>query len=173
MKWAIAAINGLIGAVVALPALFYLIDPRRRPGLASDFRRVSRIADLPLDEPTQVTIRDQRVDAWTRHSNDLVGRVWLIRRASAPDKVEAYTSICPHMGCSINFEASERRFACPCHGGLWDFYCQRLNPETNPARRDMDRLDVELQKDGATDDMWVAVKYEQFMSSIPEKKLKV
>lgn len=173
LKWAVNGINAVIAAILGLPALFYLIDPRRRVAQPSRFRRVAPVAGLPLDQPTQFAIVDTHVDAWTRHAAEPVGRVWLIRRTASPENVEAYTAICPHMGCSINFDGANRRFACPCHGGTWDLACRRLDPATNPARRDMDSLDVELQTDSNTKEAWVAVRYESFVQNLPEKNPKV
>lgn len=32
----------------------------------------------------------------------------------------ALSSICPHLGCRVHWEASNNRFFCPCHNGVFD-----------------------------------------------------
>ena len=72
--------GALFGALVGIPAIAYLIDARNRPVPPGAFKKAADIKDLKIGEPTQVVIRDVRQDAWTLHPNDVLGRVWLIRR---------------------------------------------------------------------------------------------
>ena len=32
----------------------------------------------------------------------------------------AFSSICPHLGCRVHWEAHNERFFCPCHNGVFD-----------------------------------------------------
>ena len=32
----------------------------------------------------------------------------------------AISSICTHLGCNVRWQASQERFACPCHGSVFD-----------------------------------------------------
>ena len=32
----------------------------------------------------------------------------------------ALSSVCPHLGCRVHWEAHHRRFVCPCHNGIFD-----------------------------------------------------
>lgn len=36
------------------------------------------------------------------------------------DDFIALSSTCPHLGCRVRWEASKRRFFCPCHNGSFD-----------------------------------------------------
>jgi len=36
------------------------------------------------------------------------------------EKVETFSSTCPHLGCKVEWIPSEKRFKCPCHGALFD-----------------------------------------------------
>jgi len=129
-----------MGALLGIPALAYLLHPRNRPASASQFKMVARLNELRIGEPQQVVIRGLRRDAWTVHPDDVIGRVWLVRRDA--DQVDAFTTICPHLGCSINFEERQRRFLCPCHNGRFNMDGQRVEEPglPNPAPRSMDRL---------------------------------
>jgi menaquinol-cytochrome c reductase iron-sulfur subunit len=177
LKWATHGLGALFAAILGVPAVAYLIDARHRAAPPSDFRTVARLSELKENVPYQVVIRDTRRDAWTIHPSDLVGRVWLIRRPN--DKVDAFTAICPHLGCSINFEASAKQFLCPCHGGTFDMTGKRaeVTGRANPAPRGMDALQVQLTPDPDAShqvddpaqsgkkrpDQLIAVKYQNFM----------
>jgi Rieske Fe-S protein len=160
LKWACHGLGALFAAVLGAPAVAYLIDARNRPAADGDFKTVARLSELEKDKPFQAVVRAVRRDAWTLHPNDVVGRVWLIRREG--DEVEAFTTICPHLGCSVNYEAQAQRFICPCHNGQFDLQGQRP-PEhagtTNPAPRGMDRL--ECRRDPDNQDL-IQVKYVNF-----------
>ncbi|HEV3118350.1 MAG TPA: Rieske 2Fe-2S domain-containing protein [Gemmataceae bacterium] len=160
LKWATHGLGALFGALLGIPAIAYVIDARNRPAPDSDFRTVARLSELHKGVPHQVVIRDVRRDAWTLHPSDVIGRVWLVRGEG--DTVNAFTTICPHLGCSVNFEAKDDLFLCPCHGGtfLLDGQRKELTERTNPAPRGMDRLEIRLSHEP---DPVIAVKYQNFL----------
>jgi Rieske Fe-S protein len=186
LKWATNALGALFGVVLGLPALAYLTDARHRKAAQADFRTVARLSELPLGEPTQVVIRDVRRDAWTLHPDEVIGRVWLIRRDT--NQVDAFTTICPHLGCSVNYVKDAKRFICPCHNGTFVLSGQvaEKTATTNPAPRGMDALEVRLVEDPdpghavndptqagkKVPDRLVEVKYQNFYQGMPEKVAK-
>ena len=165
--------------MLGVPAVGYLIDPRNRPAASGAFKPVARFGELEENVPKAAVIRDIRRDAWTLHPDDVLGRVWLIWRGEKKQDgtpiVEAYTSTCPHLGCSINLEKD--RFVCPCHGATFDMKCQRVSDEelgrSNPAPRGMDSLEVELEPDPDNgEEFRIKVKYENFMQGKEHKEKK-
>jgi Rieske Fe-S protein len=166
LKWATHGLGALFGALLGFPAVAYLIDARNRPAPTGDFKTVARLRDLEIGIPKQVIIHDTRRDAWALHPSDVVGRVWLIRRDQ--DQIDAFTTICPHLGCSINFQdgqdPKDRRFACPCHGGTFQLSGERVTEQqlgrSNPAPRGMDRVETRL--DPANPE-YLQVKYQNFI----------
>jgi menaquinol-cytochrome c reductase iron-sulfur subunit len=160
LKWATHGLGALFGAILGIPAIAYLTDARNRAAPATDFKTVANFKELPVGVPQQFVLHNVRRDAWTLHPNDVIGRIWLIRRDQ--DKVEAFTTVCPHLGCSINFEDKAQLFVCPCHGGTFEISGHRkdLGAASNPAPRGMDRL--ECRRDPADADL-VQVKYENFI----------
>jgi nitrite reductase/ring-hydroxylating ferredoxin subunit len=40
--------------------------------------------------------------------------------SSATNGIIAFSAACTHMGCLVQWQSAERRFLCPCHGGLFD-----------------------------------------------------
>jgi Rieske Fe-S protein len=163
LTWATHGLGALFAAVLGIPAIAFLIDPRNRPKPPGGFRKTLKITDLEVGVPKQVVIRDQRRDAWTFHPNDVIGRVWLLRRGDR--EVDAYTTICPHLGCSVNFTGGQ--FVCPCHNGTFTLQGEQVVNAFGhkPVPRDMDRLKVDF--DPSDPDM-VLVEYKNFYQGKPE-----
>ena len=169
LKWATHGLGAAFAATLGVPAAFYFLDPRNRPAPPGEFSTVARLSELKPGVPFAAAIRKVRHDAWTLHPNDIVGRVWLIRRDG--DAIDAYTTTCPHLGCSVNFEGD--KFVCPCHNGTFDLQCKKTDPgagRKNPAPRDMDSLELHLEPDPENPkDKLVQVKFLSFVNGKPEK----
>lgn len=176
----------LLGALYALllgvPGVAYLIDPRNRKAPARRFKRIARLSELPKPqagnppEPREFVVRDEfRRDAWTLYPTRVVGKVWLLREND--DRVVAFTSICPHLGCSINYDGEKAWFVCPCHNGTFDLSGQRVGEAstgiTNPAPRGMDELRVaKTPIPGEEGDFHIEVEYLEFRQGLHERVVK-
>jgi menaquinol-cytochrome c reductase iron-sulfur subunit len=164
LRWAIHGLGGIFAIVLGVPSVFYLLDARNRPARHAGFRTVARLSDLEIGKPKLAVIMDSRRDAWTLYPSDVVGRVWLIRGAN--NEVEAFSTICPHLGCSVNYANSE--FLCPCHGGRYDLRGLRKEESgrANPAPRGMDSLEVNPD---ALRQGLVQVQYQEFQRGKEQK----
>jgi menaquinol-cytochrome c reductase iron-sulfur subunit len=154
LKTLTMGIGALFSAIMGIPAIAYIIDPRHRKAPPGEFKRVARLADLPLPEngvpvPVQAVISNIRRDAWTLHPEEVVGRVWLVRKNDKD--VAAFTSVCPHLSCSIDFDPAASvegeapgLFVCPCHRGAFYLSGERIPEDLlgreNPPPRGMDQL---------------------------------
>ena len=173
LKWATNGLGALFGLLIGIPALAFLIDARNRPAPKRGMRRVARLSELEIGTPKQVVIHDVRRDAWTLHPNDVVGRVWLVKQDK--DEVDAFTTICPHLGCSVDFRTDQKLFICPCHNGTFDAQGTLVKRpgHDNPAPRGMDSLELQLVKDDASPpekpDYFIDVRYENFRQGEAEK----
>jgi menaquinol-cytochrome c reductase iron-sulfur subunit len=178
LAWAVTGLGALFTAILGAPVVAYLIDPRNRQGAGGDFRVVDTVPlnELRKDQPVQGVLRSVRRDAWTLHPNDVIGRVWIVLQQESipasftgtdPALCDVFTTICPHLGCSVNLSAAG--FACPCHGAEFNGNGERLN-EHNPAQRGMDTLTWRIDPDPADANRKILlVKYENFKSSIATK----
>lgn len=43
---------------------------------------------------------------------------WLIRET--PTTFTAFSAVCTHAGCTVDYDAAAHQFACPCHGGTYN-----------------------------------------------------
>lgn len=161
LKVLTGVLGGGAAAIVGGPAVRAIIapvtlDPIRGIG---DFVRLAKLEQLPEDgTPLNVpVVIEQPEDAWNRLPPTQVGAVFLVRKGSG---VAAFSTICPHLGCGIDYVASNKSFACPCHESSF-------GPDgavaAGPSPRGMDALETRVV-DGA-----VEVKFEKFKIGTSDK----
>ncbi len=148
-------VAGFVGlAALAVPTASGVVaffDPLRRKSAGEKFYPLAPFDSLAYDgSPRRVSVIAERADAWNKFPNEAIGAVFL--RRVGKDKVEALQTVCPHMGCSILFEAEGEggRFHCPCHNASFDLTGRRTDAVSS-APRDMDPLETEI-RDGV---VWV------------------
>jgi menaquinol-cytochrome c reductase iron-sulfur subunit len=158
LKIGIGVLGCGLGAVPIVPALGYLVHPLRMgPGEAG--------AMLPAGKrsafgkvPVRVDLYADRHDAWSRESNVKLGSCWVLEHEG---KLQALSTSCPHLGCSVDFDAGSSKFKCPCHRSAFDLTGK---VEAGPAPRPMDSLDVE-EKNGL-----VSIRFQRFHQGKPTKE---
>jgi menaquinol-cytochrome c reductase iron-sulfur subunit len=169
---------GTIGALLALIptglGLGFFLDPLLRkpsgqPGDAGGredadgFIRLDiTVAALPDDgTPVAYKVLNDKTDAWNRFRNVEVGTVWL--RRTEDGEVLALSSICPHLGCAVDFRGASSDFFCPCHTSAFNLAGERTN---NIPPRGMDRLETRFKPETG-DTIWL--KYQNFRATTSEK----
>ena len=190
LSFAILGIGAIFSAIIGIPIGAYVLDPRHRKGPQSAMKLVDgvKLDELVKDRPVQGVVRDTRMDGWTLYPNDVIGRVWVIKvnervdadfasRQAVEDfnknaaKKNAYlfvfTTICPHLGCSVNMNNAGDGFACPCHSATFNLDGKRAN-EGNPAQRGMDLLDWEVDVDDP-EFKRIKVTYKKYKANEPMK----
>lgn len=174
-------LGAICAAVVGVPGISFVLETLRRSNSNGDVtRRVARLKDLPVGKPIAVSIVGARQDAWTIHANEVLGRVWLVRRdGEVPEggnPVVAFTATCPHLGCMIQHDAKNNRFVCPCHRAVFGLDGEKLSDgrkgQQNHAPRAMDSLECQLVTDEETKEVWVEVTYQKFEQGLTKKVCK-
>ena len=154
---AVALVCG--GAALLIPAavgVAAFLNPLRQKSQSGQFMRLAALDVLSDDgTPRKVPVIADRTDAWNTYPAEPIGAVFLRRTGN---QVEALQVICPHAGCSINFEGSAKqgKFFCPCHAASFDLAGKRIDA-TSPSPRDMDTLEVEIRN---KNEVWV--KFQTF-----------
>jgi len=70
-----------------------------------------------------------------------VGPAVLVRLGS--DQVAAYSRVCTHAGCLVDYDQQQRLLACPCHGAEFD-PARGAEPVAGPAPSPLARIQVAL-----------------------------
>ena len=119
-------------------------------------------SSLPDDgTPLSFKVRDDKVDAWNMFRQVEIGSVWL--RKDENGNVVAFNTICPHLGCAVDYRQSDRDFYCPCHTSTFALDGERVN---KIPPRGMDKLEVKLKRETG-DTIWL--KYQDFRAATEEK----
>jgi cytochrome b6-f complex iron-sulfur subunit/menaquinol-cytochrome c reductase iron-sulfur subunit len=120
---------------LAVPAALFLAPPSPAEGGSHErWVRVCRLADLRPGEPHRFAARGDLHDAYTVARDVEIGAVWVERRG---DAVEAWSAVCPHLGCAVTRAPSGDGFACPCHASRFDPGGAVVS---GPSPRALDRL---------------------------------
>ncbi len=64
-------------------------------------------------------------------------------------RVIALSAACTHMGCIVDWQDADRKFHCPCHGGLFSAYGQ-VDTSAGPVRylRPLPQLETKVEEGG-------------------------
>jgi Rieske Fe-S protein len=154
-------LGAALGAVVALPGLGFLTSPLRRETVQGGKAplRVAGLNELRSGRPLRCDVRGQLIDAWSRVPDVKLGSCWVVK-SEADGNLRAFSTVCPHLGCGIDWNDGQRRFVCPCHQSFFSLDGKVI---TGPSPRDMDELDVVAE---ASD---VKVVYRRFRVGTPKK----
>lgn len=155
-----AGLAALLSAAAAAPLIGVLLTPL--------LRRVVRLEGATIDAgavdtfsatPKKVVVATARVDAWTRSEREVAGAVYIVKNND--DDIQAFSAICPHASCAVDFDKQRGRFVCPCHQSL---FAATGELQSGPGPRGLDALPVTVE-DGR-----VHVTYERYRPGIATKE---
>jgi Rieske Fe-S protein len=155
------ALTAFIGLIVAIPAIIYFLSPlRRRPEAArtAAFHDAGPLTEIPIGSWKLLSLEMVHADGWKKTS--VRHAIWVRRRGETEKDITVLSSICPHLGCPINWHPDQSQFFCPCHGGIFNPDGQRTG---GPPPRAMDPLDFEVR--GGR--LWV--RWEDFKIGVAER----
>jgi menaquinol-cytochrome c reductase iron-sulfur subunit len=140
---ALAVIGGALGALLGVFALKpAAADARER------WIRAGALADLMPGTPVPRVLTVARQDGWYRARSRQT--VFLVRDGDR--SVKALSGTCTHLGCQVRWAADEKKFICPCHGGVYDAQGQVLE---GPPPRPLDAIETRIR--GEDDSVLVRV----------------
>ena len=156
-------LGAVLGGAVTLPGLAFLAHPLRKDTVAGGAEPLDVPASegqIKPEQPVLVEVKGELRDAWMRTPDVKLGACWLVReKEGAP--VKAYSTVCPHLGCGVDWVPEKKQFLCPCHDSYFDMQGRVL---TGPSPRGMDELAVEAGEGGR-----LKVAYRRFRLGISKK----
>ena len=123
------------GGLTALLGAFTL----RPPGTVAGGRwiRAGTTDDLKPDEPVARVLAVSRVDGWYRErARETVFLVW-----DGDKNIRAMSATCTHLGCQVQWDTKNKKFRCPCHGGV---YAADGSVLEGPPPRPLDTIDARI-----------------------------
>jgi Rieske Fe-S protein len=116
--------------------------------------------DVKPGKPLRVTATGERTDAWLRMDKVTLGSLWLVR-SNEGGPIKAFSTICPHLGCGVDWNEKTSKFDCPCHASSFDGEGRCLG---GPAPRGLDELDARVEGQD------VLVRYKRFRIGTEKKE---
>jgi len=148
-------LSSLIAIVIVIPMVGILVGTIYRKKKLR-WAKVAEMDSLPVGEPTKVSWRDEKVDAFIREAMER--DVWAIKHSAT--EVTIFSPVCPHLGCRYDWHPEKHEFICPCHGSMYSITGKVLG---GPAPRPLDTLPWKLEKGE------LYVEWESFEAGVPEK----
>jgi Rieske Fe-S protein len=108
-------VNGVVGAVMAVPIIGYLLGPAVKKGDYDSWVTLGALNDFPEGETRLVNYRNPVTTRWDGQTGDLP--CWVRRISGTTFQVFAIN--CAHLGCPVRWFAQSKLFLCPCHGGAY------------------------------------------------------
>ncbi len=157
LTYVIAAVSAFITAVVGIPLVGSLILPALRQREAN-WVPVGPATDFPVGEPKAATVTVTSRDGWIEQTE--AKGIWVINHGGSNFTV--YNGRCVHLGCAYSWQASQREFLCPCHGGRYSLDGKVLG---GPPPRPLDTLQWRLDQGN------LVVQYQDFRLGVPDKEV--
>lgn len=131
----------IVGVLLAVPLFRFILFPVFHSTSQDKWASAGTISDFAsLTGPMERALTVRHVDAW--REVDSTRSVYVIPWKSGEGQVRVLSSICPHLGCLVQWDASADQFHCPCHGSI---YSADGSLVRGPALRGMDPLPHRIQ----------------------------
>ncbi len=137
MSAAIAAIGGVIGAAVGLPAIAYIVGPALKKQ-AEDWVRLGAIAKVEIGTPTLFKTTVDRQTGWIDAQEEV--SAYLLTEDG--QTFVALSNICTHLGCRVRWIQEQGKFFCPCHAGV---FAKDGTVISGPPPRPLDRFATKIE----------------------------
>lgn len=135
LKLGVGALGLGMAAVPGVPAIGYLLHPTGSKGGEAAFLPAGKRSAFG-DAPVRVDLYADKVDAWNRTPDVKLGSCWVLERDGA---LHAFSTVCPHLGCAVDYDPAAQKFKCPCHRSAFGL---DGSVEAGPSPRPLDTLEV-------------------------------
>lgn len=134
-----SAAGACAAGMIAAPVVAELVAPTGRKTVTGGGRLdLGAPDDFKSGVPRKIVVRGPSSDAWMT-SEDELGPVYVVREG---DAFRAFSAICPHLGCAVDFEADKNEYFCPCHD---TYFSKDGAVRTGPSQRGLDPLAVKVE----------------------------
>jgi menaquinol-cytochrome c reductase iron-sulfur subunit len=150
--------TAVVGAALSAPLIRFALHPLLTTTTEIGWSDVGPIDEFTsLSAPVKRLIKVEQRDAWRKIIAEKAVYV-LPMKDSAP---RVLSPICPHLGCSIPWNADKQQFICPCHVAVFAMDGAKIS---GPPPRAMDDLESKVENG------ILKVRYQYFRQLIPQKE---
>ena len=109
------ALNGLVGAALAVPILRYLLAPWKNDSSYKSWVSLGDIGAFPVGETRLAYFKNPVGNSWDGATDNVACYV----RREAASQFKVFAINCAHLGCPVRWFPQSQLFMCPCHGGAY------------------------------------------------------
>ncbi len=109
------ALAGVAGTLLGIPILPYVVAPALQTGRGAWFN-FGAVESVGRDAIKMLLYKFIAKDGWVTVPRQ--GVVWA--KADVDGTLTVFSSVCPHLGCSVRWREQSKSFECPCHSGRFD-----------------------------------------------------
>jgi Rieske Fe-S protein len=109
-------LNGLVGAVLAVPLLGYLLGPaaKKKSGVGA-WVTIGNLTDFPIGETRLAEFRSPVAT----FDDGETAKIPCWVRCVSTENFQVFAINCAHLGCPVRWFSESKLFLCPCHGGAY------------------------------------------------------
>lgn len=114
LAWSVGAINLAVLVGIFAPLAGFIGSPLKKK------EKGDWIDVMPEDELKAGEIKETRFKCRVEDGYQIVEREYVVFLKRYPDRIIAFDPACTHLGCRILYKGEQKKFLCPCHGGVFD-----------------------------------------------------
>lgn len=137
---ATGAIGGLIGIVMAIPAVAYIIGPALQRRTAENWVRLGPTSKVELGTPTLFKTIVENQIGWIVAEEEI--SVYILTEDGR--EFIGLSNICTHLGCRVRWISDQGKYFCPCHNATFD---KAGLVVSGPPPRPLDRYETKVEDD--------------------------
>ncbi|HEY2931374.1 MAG TPA: ubiquinol-cytochrome c reductase iron-sulfur subunit [Acidobacteriota bacterium] len=133
--WFFAAIPAGILSALTLGAAFSPVF--KKSGSLPQGVDLGEVGQIPDNAPQVKMVEILRSDGWNQQR--IQRKVFVVKSGG---KVRVFSPVCTHLGCQVDWDESDKKFNCPCHGGQYN-----LNGDVvaGPPPRPLEEIPAEIR----------------------------
>lgn len=108
-------LNGLVGAVLAVPIFRYLLAPWKKDASYNSWTSLGPVETFPTGETRLATYQNPSRNSWDGQTDNVACYV----RSEGSNQFKVFAINCAHLGCPVRWFPQSQLFMCPCHGGVY------------------------------------------------------
>ncbi|MEZ5428887.1 MAG: Rieske (2Fe-2S) protein [Pyrinomonadaceae bacterium] len=126
---------GVIAGSLGLASKRFL-EPQNVSAASENWKILGAVSEIGGEEPIAKTVTVESQTGWSKTIEDMT--VYVLPKHD--NKV--LSSVCPHEGCPITWDAERKNFLCPCHDSFFQDDGKRLS---GPAQSDLTAMETKVE----------------------------
>jgi len=116
VKLVMTFLGTIMAVVIGLPAIAYLFSPSVKAKESDAWIPAGKIDSYPVGIPTLFSFTRTTLNGWEKTVNSFGAFILKIDDSTA----QAFSNICTHLSCRVNWTQAIEVYICPCHDGRFN-----------------------------------------------------